>query len=98
MHALNVSLGQLRFQNCQSDHSNFDPVLEKTVIKDFQQTMSESCLRLNSKIHNCIDNMLKQDSIQPLNIEEIDIDNFIDDLDPDVWKVICLLTLLVPKR
>ena len=36
--------------------------------------------------------MLKQDSIQPLNIEEIDIDNFIDDLDPDVWKAICLLT------
>ena len=48
VHALNVSLGQLRFQNRQSDHSNFDPVLEKTNVHDFQQTMSESCLKLTT--------------------------------------------------
>ena len=44
------------------------------------------------KIHACIDCILKQDTEEPLNIEEIDIDKFFVDLDPDIWKALCLLT------
>ena len=61
LHALNVSLGQMRHQSHQSNRGRGDPepVLKKTG-DNFQQTQAETCLVLNSKIHTCIDSMLKQ--------------------------------------
>jgi len=59
---------------------------------DLQQTLSECCLVLNSKIHTCIDSMINQDVVKPHSIEDVNIDEFVDNLDPDVWKAICLLT------
>ena len=65
---------------------------------NFQQRLTETCLVLYSKIHTCIDSMLKQDIDQPLNVEDMDIDKFIEDLDPDVWQAICLLTQPLSAR
>ena len=98
MHALNTALGQMRSQNRQSEHGCEVPVLDKTDCNDFQQTLSEICLKLNSKIHSSIDTMLKEDTVQPHSIEDIDIDKVIDNLDPDLWKAICLLTQPLSAR
>jgi len=59
---------------------------------DLQQTLSECCLVLNSKIHTCIDSMINQDVVKPHSIEDVNIDEFVHNLDSDVWKVICFLT------
>ena len=55
LHALNVTLGQMRHQNHQSDHKREgnDPVVEKNDC-NIQQKLGEVCLALNSKLHVCI--------------------------------------------
>ena len=59
LHALNVTLGQMRHQSHQPHHKRegTDPVVEKKG-SDFQQTLGEVCLALNSKIHACIGNII----------------------------------------
>ena len=89
VHALNVCLGQARSQNHPSDYRDEVPTAENI---DFQQNLSECCLVLNSKIHACIDSMVEQDVYQPHSIEDININQFIGNLDPDVWKAVCILT------
>ena len=101
MYALNVSLGQMRNLMRQSDHpgdSDPDPVVENAECSDFQQALTKSCLTVNSKIHACIDRLVQQDINEPLNIEEIDIDEFLNGLDPDIWKAVSLLTQPLSAR
>ena len=81
VHALNVCLGQARGRIHSSDHRNEVPMVENS---DLQQTLSECCLVLNSKIHTCIDSMINQDVVKPHSIEDVNIDEFVDNLDPDV--------------
>ena len=81
LHALNKALGQVR---------NLTQKL--TSEEQFQQQLSETCLTLNSKFHASIKDMVKQDALSPHNIEDFDLDSFIRDLDPSIWKAICLLT------
>ena len=92
-HALNVCLGQARGRIHSSDHRNEVPMVENS---DLQQTLSQCCLMLNSKIHTCIDSMdfqcMTMYVVKPHSIEDVNIDEFVDNLDPDVWKAICLLT------
>ena len=59
---------------------------------DFQATLSETCLTLNAKFHTCIDRLVKEDVANPHKIEDIDIERFLNKLDPDIWKAMCLLT------
>ena len=86
VHALNVSLGQARYQA-----SNI-PAMENSNSGDFQTTMSEACLALNAKCHASIERMIKEDTANPHQIENIDVDKFISELDPDIWNAICLIT------
>ena len=72
VHALNACLGQAQSQNHPSDCRDEIPVAENI---EFQQKLSECCLVLNSKIHACIDSMIKQDTYQPHSIEDINIDH-----------------------
>ena len=55
---------------------------------DLQQTLSQCCLLLNSKIHTCIDSMdfqcMTMYVVKPHSIEDVNIDEFVDNLDPDV--------------
>ena len=101
VYALNVSLGQMRNLMRQSDHpgdSDPDPVVENAECSDFQQALTKSCLTVNSKIHSCIDRLVQQDINEPLNKEEIDIDEFLNGLDPDIWKAVSLLTQPLSAR
>ena len=59
---------------------------------NFQSTLSDVCLTLNSKIHACAEKMVRDDAANPHKIEEIDIDKIISELDSDLWKAVCLLT------
>ena len=85
VHALSVSLGQARNQSHKCS-------VDREQDSDFQTTLSEVCLTLNSKIHACAETMVREDASTPHKIEEVYIDKFISDLDPDVWKAVCLLT------
>ena len=55
-------------------------------------TLSETCLALNAECHACIEKTVKEDAANPHRIENIDVDKFINELDPDVWKAVCLIT------
>ena len=92
VHALNVSLGQARYQ------ASDIPVMEKNDSVDFQATLSEACLALNAKCHVNIKRMIKEDEANPHQIEIIDVDKFITELDPDIWKAICLITQPLSPR
>ena len=98
LHALNVTRGQIRHQNHQSDHKREgnDPVVGENDC-NFQQKLGEVCLTLNSKLHVCISKIQKEDSEEPVCIEDIDMNKFIENLDPDVWQAICLLTTTISK-
>ena len=50
------------------------------------------CLSLNGKVHTCIKKLIEQDKSNPHDIQDINLDKFIQGLEPDVWKAICLLT------
>ena len=42
--------------------------------------------------------MVNEDAVHPHSIEKVDIDKFIDELDPDIWKAVCLLTQPLSSR
>lgn len=86
VHALNVALGEVRKLKIES---TADP---HSTDQKFQCNLSDTCLSLNTKLHACIKKLMEQDASSPHRIEDIDIDTFIQDLDPDIWKAICLLT------
>lgn len=83
VHALSVSLGQSRTQSSKSSGKS---------ASDFQQTLSETCLTLNAKCHTSIKSMIQKDASSPHQIEHVDIDEFINQLDPDLWRAVCILT------
>ena len=90
LYALNVSLGSSRAQVTNTDDTSTDNY--------FKDSLTRTCLALNAKFHVCIKKSLKQDAINPQNIEDIDIEQCIREFDPDIWKAICLLTQpLSPK-
>jgi hypothetical protein len=82
LHALSVALRKV--QTLTPD--------TKSAEEQFQDNLSEICLSLNSKLHACIKKLIQQDAASPHRIEDIKIDSFIQDLDPDIWKAVCLLT------
>ena len=92
VHALNVSLGQAQNQTLKI------PAVGKNDSNDFQTTLSETCLALNAECHACIEKTVKEDVANPHRIENIDVDKFINDLDPDVWKAVCLITQPLSSR
>ena len=58
MPSMSPLIKKMRHHSCQSDHKSKvpDPVLGS----DFQQALGEVCLALNTKIHACIDKMIKR--------------------------------------
>ena len=59
---------------------------------DFQKNLSEICLTLNAKCHTHIKKIVEQDARSPHLIEAFEIEKFIDSIDSDLWKAVCLLT------
>ena len=57
-----------------------------------KRQLTETCLSLNEKLWSCIHRLKKQDKAKPHCIEEIDIEAFIQELDPNLWEALCLLT------
>ena len=88
LHAFNVSLGSSRVQTANCDHTGIDD--------EFQNNLSKTCLTLNAKLHVCIQKLLRQDAIHPQNIEDIDIEQCISELDPDIWKAF-INTATIPQ-
>lgn len=60
--------------------------------------MSEICLSLNTKFHACIKAMIGKDASSPHMLEDFNIESFKANLDPDIWKAICLLTQPLTKK
>ena len=60
--------------------------------KPFQQTLEDVCKKLNCKIHETIDTFIREDRMHPHKIEDIIIDEWIDQFDPDVWTALQILT------
>ena len=58
----------------------------------FDSNLTQICLTLNSKCHAYIKTLLREDAFSPHNIEDVDIENTISQLDPDLWKALCILT------
>ena len=93
LHALNVSLGQARLL-----HQKSDTIPTANINSIDHSTLTEACLTLNSKLHACVNNMVNEDVTCPHRIEEFDIEKLISELDPDIWKAVCLLTQPVSSR
>ena len=85
LHALSVSLGQAR-------HQSHKGLAEREDNSEFDTSLSEVCLTLNSKLHALAGRMIREDAANPHKIEEVDVDKFIDKLDPKLWKAVSLLT------
>ena len=84
IHALTVALGQGHQSNMHSS--------EKDAM------LTQVCQNINSKLHTQVNKLIKSDSVQPHKIEQFDVDEFVDDLDPTIWKAVCLLTQSSNKK
>ena len=87
LHALNVSLGQSRTKSSSELKSDFT---DQHV--QFQKYLHEVCVTLNAKCHTITKKLVNENLETRHSIENIDIGNCIDNLDPDLWKAICLIT------
>jgi len=65
-------------------------------VNDFQQTLKNVCETLNTKLHHTIDKLIQQDTQQPQKIEDVNIDECVAQIDPDVWTALNILTK--PRR
>ncbi len=79
VHALTVALGQ-GSTTLQPIDGNATSMLTKV------------CKNINSKLHDQANKLIAADSVKPHNIEQLNVDAFIDDLDPTIWKAVCLIT------
>ena len=86
VHALSISLSQTREQLSRTSTK------EKNDSDKFQLNLASLCTTINNKLHTCIDTLLQEDATHPHSIENINVDEFISKLDPDIWKAICLIT------
>ena len=87
LHALNVSLGQSRTKS--SVELKSDPSEQHD---QFQKHLHEVCVTLNAKCHVATKKLVNENLGFQHLIEKVDIGKCIDDLDPDLWKAICLIT------
>ena len=58
--------------------------------KDFNKTLTEACTKLNAKCHASIKARIKEDAESPHLLENVDLKRFIDDIDPDLWRAVCI--------
>ena len=82
LHALNVSLGKLRayvHKEVELDNSHFETKL------------TEVCNNLTAKCHAATQQMIENQG-NPDEIETLDFEKLIKNLDPDLWKAMCLIT------
>ena len=85
LHALTVSLGH----NRSKTKKKAELPAEK---KNFDQQLIPTCKFINQKVHKCITKLVGEDLECPHNIEDVDIDNFISQLDEDLWAAVCTMT------
>lgn len=80
VHALTVALAQCHHTNTAIADSIDDTML------------TQVCKGINSKLHAQVNKLITSDSLQPHQFEQFDLNAFIDDLDPTIWRAICLMT------
>ena len=86
VHALSMSLGQNRTQTSRTS------ALQKSDGDKLQSNLTSICTTINGKFHTCIDALIHEDTAHPHVMENINIDQFISKLDPDMWRAVCLMT------
>ena len=80
LHALNVSLGKSRGKSLnQSNHLD----------SGFPEKLLEVCHHLNK---TCQKATKQTATIEPCKIEDINFEQCISNLDPDLWNAVCLIT------
>ncbi len=79
MHAPTVALGQ--------GSTTLQPIDENAT-----SMLTKVCENINSKLHDQANKLIAADSVKPHNIDQLNVDAFIDDLDPTIWKAVCLIT------
>ena len=62
------------------------------VCENNEQSITNACTILNEKIHNCVKQQISSDAIKPHDITSLDVDVFIESVDPTLWRSVCLLT------
>ena len=55
-------------------------------------SLSEICSLVNLKCHAHIKKLIAQDAESPHLIENFEVDEFIDSIDPILWKAVCIIT------
>ena len=86
VHALTVALGQGNHTNTPSHSIDDDAML------------THVCQNINSKLHAQVNKLITSDSLEPHRFEQFDINAFVDDLDPTIWKAVCLITQASSKK
>ena len=87
LHALNVSLGQSRSKSRSESKSDATQQHAR-----FQQNLHEVCVTLNAKCYASTRKLVNENLGTHHSIENIDISSCIAELDPDLWRTICLIT------
>ena len=78
IHSLTIALGQ----------SNHNPINGS----DDDIMLTKVCQNTNSKLHDQINKLLQSDSQQSHKFEHFNLNVVIDDLDPTIWKALCMIT------
>ena len=86
VHALSVSLGQAKIQSVSHKEK------EQKEEEKFNTALTETCLKLNAKCHASIKTLIKKNSLNPHLIENVNLEHFVQEIDPDIWKALCILT------
>ena len=85
VHALTVSLARNRGRQSGNDESNIDDNIDN-------ESLTQVCLKFNTKCHAQISKVILEDSLNPHRIEQFELDKFLGSLDPDIWKAVYLIT------
>jgi hypothetical protein len=86
VHALSMSLGQ------NGTHTSRTSALQKSDSDKLQSNLTTICTTINGKFHTCIGTLIHKDTAHPRVMENINIDQFISKLNPDIWRAVCLMT------
>ena len=91
LHALSVALGSHETQGSEIEREDhYERRLELS--NDLEQLVGHVGEILNEKLHELTSNLVEEDKRTPYDYRNVDIDQFLQSVDPLLWKLLTLLT------
>jgi hypothetical protein len=87
----------LSYQRKQAKEQNTMPTCEPPMTEQrdtctLEQRLERVCVDMNNKLHKQARRIIADSKAKRIDLTKLDINNFVESIDPSIWKMLLLLT------